>query len=129
MSLTGQPKEDTAKIDVPDYLGFALTQLPYEDIPEEPRSSWHLTEAVEEGSGKTHWFVTQTCFVKNGIHTYWYDLEALAKLIHLAQAAGIRLQEKLASSGGLTVATPDQMVQAVSNMEKSKRDLLGKPGN
>lgn len=121
--------EGTVKIDLPEYLGYALTQLSFEDIPEEPRSSWFLTEAVEPETKTGHWFVTQTVFTKNGLQVYWYDLEALQKLVEMAAKAGMALQQKLATIGGLVVANESQMKQTVEGLEATKRNLLHMPGN
>lgn len=125
----GQTGEDKVLVDLPEYLGFAVSQMPFEDIPEEPRSSWYLTEAVEEGSGRSHWFITQTCFSKNHIGVFWYDEEAIAALIRMAQAAATALQQKKASLGGLLIANEGQMKQTVEGLEATKRNLLHMPGN
>lgn len=124
-----QHSEDKVLVDLPEYLGFAISQMPFEDIPEEPRSSWYLTEAVEEGNGRSHWFITQTCFSKNHINVSWYNEEAIAALIRMAQQAAIALQQKKASLGGLTIANQSQMKQTVEGLEATKRNLLHMPGN
>lgn len=132
MSLQPPPQpesqEERALIEVPEYLGFALSNIAPKGEPEIPQHSWFVLQVSGE-DGKPKWYVTDTVFTNNEIKTYWYDYDAFVAMVMNAQRVGAVLEQKMATSGGISVATTDQLAQVLDNMEKSKRNLLGKPGN
>lgn len=124
-----QPEqEDKLTLTLPDYLGFALSKMSFDDIPEPPEISWFVT-TKEDDTGKSQTFAVMTVFTKNHISNFWFDHDDLVKLVINAQRAGVVLEQEMAKSQTLTVASEGQMIQTIEKMEKVKRNMLTIPGN
>lgn len=126
--MNDEQQEDKITLTLPDYLGFALSKMPFDDIPEPPDISWFVT-TKEDDTGKSQTFAVMTVFTKNHISNFWFDHDDLVKLVINAQRAGVVLEQEMAKSQTLTVASEGQMIQTIENMEKVKRNMLTIPGN
>lgn len=124
-----QPEqEQKLTLTLPDYLGFALSKMSFDDIPEPPDISWFVT-TKEDDTGKSQTFAVMTVFTKNHINNFWFDHDDLVKLVINAQRAGVVLEQEMAKSQTLTVASEGQMIQTIENMKKVKRNMLTIPEN
>jgi hypothetical protein len=113
------------KMRLPIYLGLALRELDYPEIPYCPEQNWTVVQRTDDNGNKLN-FAIQTCMTPNVIASYWFDEVNLVRLINMAQGALIALRQSNAASGKLLVADKQGMDNVIN---QAKAAGLVLPGN
>lgn len=127
MSTTEKPQEiagnTQVNIQVPEYLGRALSGMPFETVPSGQSSFWQIVQLEHPETKKPVFFAVQVSFTVNGIEIFWHDLDDLQKLVQQATVMLTMLTQATMASTPLLVADKGQMEQAIGNMKRSNMGL------